>query len=202
MLRFFVFIFIGFFVSEVQAQDSTKYVKLSLSFFDNATSLPHQGFSSIFKGPVHPGFAVGTEFRLKKWQRTEWYQTVKLGYFYHRFVQHAVQLYTETGYRYTHRSGFGAFAQLGTGYVHSFADQQQFVLKEGSYQKKFPSGRPQAMVSLSPGIVYDFSKKCKKPISVFFAYQAWLQLPYVKKYVTVLPNTAFHLGVILTIKRK
>ncbi|HVD97963.1 MAG TPA: hypothetical protein VNB90_07135 [Cytophagaceae bacterium] len=193
----FIFLF-----SYLQAQDSTKYIRLSFTLFDNAASLPQQGFGTAFKSPIHPGLAVGTEFSLKKWKRTELYQTVKLGYFYHRFVQHAIQLYSETGYRYTHRSGLGVYGQLGAGYLHSFIDQQVFVFENGSYhEKKLPS-RPQLMISLTPGIYYDFNKKCHWPVTVFFAYQAWLQLPYVKKYVTVFPNTALQLGAILSLKRK
>lgn len=199
LLSLFLFLFLA---SGLQAQDSTRYRKISLAVFDNVSAYPHKGFGSAFRSPIHPGVVLGTEFSWKQKTKTEWYQTVKLGYFYHAHVQHAVQLYTELGYRYTHKSGFGAFGQLGLDYLHSFADQQVFVLEDGVYKKKFPSGRPQAMIGLNPGIHYDFSKRGKTPLILFFAYQAWFQLPYVKKYVPIMPNVSFQLGAIVKLKRK
>jgi hypothetical protein len=202
MQRFLILLFFSFFVFGVKAQDSTKYRKLSLAVFDNVSALPHQGFGSVFRSPIHPGLVVGTEFSLRQRTKSEWYQTMKLGYFYHAHVQHAAQLYSETGYRYTHTSGLGAYIQLGAGYVHSFADQEVYVWKDGVYKKKSLYGRAQFMLTLSPGIHYDFSKKGKTPLSVFFTYQPWFQFPYVKKYITILPNASFQLGVIAKLKRK
>jgi hypothetical protein len=202
MKRLLVIVSLIFLFFNANAQDSIKYCKLSFSLFDNATVLPQHGLHSMFKSPLHPGFTIGTEISWRKRSKTEIYQTIKAGYFYQRFVQHAIQLYTETGYRYTHKTGFGAFAQLGAGYLHSFVDQQQFVFKNGEYKKKFPFGRAQAMLSLTPGIFFDFSKKLNKPVSVFIAYQAWFQFPYVRQYVPLFPNAAFHLGVIYKIKNR
>lgn len=175
-------------------------IPLSVSIFNNGTSLPGKGYGGVFSKTVHPGITLGTAHQYRKGRRTELFQTLKLGYFYHRHNQHGVQLYTELGYRYFITGGLYADGLLGAGYMHSFADVQQFRLEDGRYVKKANWGRPQLMGSVSLALGYDLQARSNIPFKLFLQYQFWLQTPFVNKYVPLLPNTALHLGLIYTLK--
>lgn len=185
--------------SILSAQDHT--LPLSVSIFNNGSSLPGKGYAGVFSKTIHPGICLGTAHSYRKQEKSELFQTLKLGYFYHRHNQHAVQLYSELGYRYLTRSGFYGEALLGAGYLHSFADVAQFKWEGGRYVRKTNLGRPQLMMTVSLGAGYDLSGRSKLPLRIFLQYQFWLQAPFVKKYVPLLPNTALHAGVIYTLRR-
>jgi len=184
-----------------QAQDKCKFAFIS-SVFSNSTALPQNGLPGTLHAPLHPGLTIGLVKDYKKTEKHQLYQTYRLGYFHQRYVQNAIQLYSEFGYRYTFKNGFGLFSQLGAGYVHSFQDQQKFILKDGEYKKQFPIGRPQFMISFAPGLSYDLEKKCGTPLQLFINYQIWFQLPFVRQYVPILPNSSFHIGAIFSLNKK
>jgi hypothetical protein len=175
--------------------------KMLASFFSNATALPGQGLPGTLHAPLHPGLTIGMVMDYKKTEKHQLYQTYRLGFFYQRYVQSAVQLYSEFGYRFSFKNGIGLFSQLGAGYVHSFQDQQKFILKDGEYKKQFPIGRPQFMISFTPGISYDFEKRFGRPFLFFVNYQIWFQLPFVRQYVPVLPNSALHIGAAFSLNK-
>ena len=80
----------------------------------------------------------------------------------------------------------------------SFTDVDVFKLNDqGNYYKKnFPT-RIQGMTGLNIGLNYDivlFKKFETQVTTLFFNYQFWFQMPFVKGYVPVLPNVALHLG--------
>ncbi len=183
----------------LQAQD--KLLPLSVSVFNNGTALPGKGYAGIFSKTVHPGLTLGTAHVYRQTASSEIFQTLKLGYFYHRHNQHALQLYSELGYRYLTGSGFYGEGLLGAGYLHAFADVQQFQWEDGRYVKKANLGRPQLMFAASLAAGYDLHKKTNLPLKLFLQYQFWLQTPFVKKYVPLLPNTALHIGAIYSITR-
>jgi hypothetical protein len=174
---------------------------ISVSLFNNGTSLPGSGYAGVFSKTIHPGITLGTAHQYKQGLRSELFQTFKLGYFYHRHNQHAVQLYSEAGYRYFIAGGFYGEALLGGGYLHSFADIAQFKWKDGQYVKKANLGRPQLMVAVSLAAGYDLHTATKLPLKLFLQYQFWLQTPFVKKYVPLLPNTALHIGAVYSLTR-
>ncbi|HXA02572.1 MAG TPA: hypothetical protein VNW99_11330 [Cytophagaceae bacterium] len=189
------------FVMKSQAQEKCKFVLIT-SVFSNSTALPTNGLPGTLHAPLHPGMTIGLIKDYKKTEKHQLYQTYRLGYFYQRYVQHAIQLYSEFGYRFNFKNGFGLFSQLGAGYVHSFQDQEKFILKDGEYKKQFPIGRPQLMISFAPGLSYDLSKKCGTPLLLFVNYQIWFQLPFVRQYVPVLPNSSLHVGAIISLNKK
>lgn len=162
--------------------------------------LPGAGYAGIFSKNIHPGITLGTSYLYGSGKRHELFQTLKLGYFYHHFSQHAVQLYSELGYRYNTKPGIFVQGLLGVGYLHSFPDVQQFTLKNGEYVRRTNLGRPQFMGSVALGLGYDLRKNIKIPISLFLQYQFWIQAPFVNKYVPVLPNSAVHIGAIYQLK--
>jgi len=184
----------------VSAAAQNKDLPLSLSIFNNGTSLPGRGYAGVFSKTIHPGISLGTAHLYRKGIHSELFQTLKLGYFYHQYNQHGLQLYSELGYRYLTGSGFYGEGLLGAGYLHSFADVQQFRLENGRYVKKKNWGRPQLMATLSLALGYDLKPHCGLPLKFFLQYQFWLQTPFVNKYVPLLPNTALHLGAIYSLR--
>jgi hypothetical protein len=202
-MRIFYLSILLFFCCLVKSQGQEKR-KFSLitSVFSNSTALPQNGLPGTLHAPIHPGFTIGLVKDYKKTEKHQLYQTYRLGYFHQRYVQNAIQLYSEFGYSFSFKNGFGLFSQLGAGYVHSFQDQQKFILKDGEYKKQFPIGRPQLMISFTPGLSYDLEKKCGTPLKLFVDYQIWFQLPFVRQYVPVLPNSSLHIGAIISLNKK
>lgn len=198
MLKYFIpLIFIAGFAN---AQDSGR--SFSVSVFNNGTSLPGQGYVGLFSKTIHPGITFGTYHYYQTRPKHDLFQSFKLGYFYHRHSQHAIQLYSELGYRYKTNSGFYAEGLIGGGYLHSFADVQQFKWDGNQYVTKTNWGRPQLMATASLALGYNFQTKYQKPIRLFLQYQFWMQTPFVNKYVPLLPNAALHLGLIYTLPKK
>ncbi|MFN7119751.1 MAG: hypothetical protein ACK4TA_23360 [Saprospiraceae bacterium] len=171
----------------------SRFRPLVISVFNNSTLLPGSGKLGFWGVPMHPGFSVGTEFRYNDNNISEWFQTAKLGYTYHRYVQHSIQLFSELGYRH-HFAAFDLEGRLGIGYLHAISDAQIFELNsEGIYERKHTLGRPQGMASMSIGMGYTVAA-CND-LRVFLAQQFYLQTPFVNEYVPVLPSSAFHVGV-------
>jgi hypothetical protein len=176
--------------SDLLAQQSRP---LSVAVFSNATALPTRS-GEIFRS-LHPGIAVGTAFQYNKSPRNQIFQTLKLGYIYHQFVQHSVQLYSELEYKKMVGNRVNIAGAVGAGYVHLFSATQVFRRNDnGQYEKKPNWGRPQVMGTFALGAGYLLNQNSEKPLEIFTRYQFWVQAPFVRQYVPVLPNTALHLG--------
>ena len=171
---------------------------LIISVFNVATLLP--GSSGGFS-PIHPGLSTGTEFRYNHSSKNQWFQTAKLAVSYHQYVQTSVQLFSEAGYRRDIWRGLGAEMRIGAGYLHSFPGVEFFQLKDGVYEKKNRIGRPQLMVTSAAGISYTLQSG-KFPPRFFLDYQFYLQTPFIKQYVPLVPNTVVHAGVALPLLKK
>lgn len=185
---------------KVQARKND--LPLSLSVFNNGTALPGSGFAGVWNRSVHPGLQAGYQHTYRKRPNSSLFQTAKLGYFYHRFAQQAIQLYTEVGYEY--RLAFGLYGALtaGGGYLHAFPGVEVYKMHNGNYKTGAGWGRPQAMFSTALTVGYDLERCTSVPVRPFVQYQFWMQAPFVKGYVPLLPNTALHIGIQYTFKRK
>ena len=190
-LPLFILTLNGCFTLYAQEPPASK-LPLVISVFNVGTQLPGSGVAGIFTRPIHPGISAGTEFRYNKGLKNQWFQAVRLGVLYHRFAQTAVQLYTETGYRRSIWRGTAAELRLGGGYLHSFPGVEIFRLKDGRYVQKNNFGRPQVMAGGTFGLSYTLSGP--NPPRFFLDYQFYLQMPFVKSYVPLLPNTALQIG--------
>lgn len=215
-LLFFLFLAIRL---SAYSQDSTIYriLPVSISVFNNQTTLPVGMKLGITESPVHPGISIGTSFLWQEKSRHLLQQTATFGYYYHRYSQHGIQLYTELQYRYTRFKWLQPEAGVGLGYLHAISDLEQFKLNSnGEYEKKKNFGRPQVMVSTHIGLFIPLKKNtantactmCRNSPThavqngVFVRYQFWLQAPFVKNYVPMLPNTALHIGYCTSLKMK
>jgi hypothetical protein len=164
------------------------------------TDFPFGSFSNLFTKEFHPGLEIGTGFIWKSRAKHDWFQDFKLGYSYHRFVQHSITLYSEIGYRYKFLKTFNAEAALGAGYLHAISAEKVFVLQsDGTYKKKNSLGRPQAMASFSIGLS---QKITASGINVFLNYQQRLQFPFIKSYVPLLPENILKAGVRIPLTSK
>ena len=172
-----------------QAQTAKSY-PVHISFFNNATLLPGAGELGIFGLPIHPGLRIGTAFTLQQKSKSQWFQTAQVGYFYHRYVHHAIQIYSETAYRYDLSSYWDIEGMIGLGYLHAIPATPTFKLKDGQYKERTNWGRAQLMGGLTLGIGYHLNPDWR----IFIQSQFYLQTPFVKEYVTLLPNLAFHTG--------
>jgi hypothetical protein len=206
----------------LKAQDSIRYIPLGISFFNNQTSLPIGMKLGMRHAPVHPGIRLSYlhYYSRKKERRSDLFQSYHLAYYYHRYSQHGIQLYSELNYRYPLWKYFQTEAGAGAGYLHAIPDLEQFTFNSssGEYEKKKFKGRPQAMLSFYAGFSVPLRKRkalsgecvmCRSRASVssaipriFIQYQFWLQMPFVKNYVPILPNTALHLGFVAPLKCK
>lgn len=175
----------------VSAQTEPKARHILVSVFNAATQMPPGDF---FSTPLHVGFTAGAEFRYNRRAKNHWFQTAKFGYSYHQYVQNTLQLYSEAGYRRMIWRGTAAEMRLGAGYLHAIPATEIFVLKNEAYKKKTNLGRPQAMAGAALGLSYT-QQKAAVPLRFFIDYQFYLQMPFVKSYVPLLPNTLLHVGV-------
>lgn len=176
--------------STLSAQQEPKSWHLMVSVFNAATQLP---VGEFFSSPIHLGATAGAEFRYNRQPYNQWFQTAKLGFSHHQYVQSTLQLYSEFGYRRAIWKGTAAELRLGGGYLHAIPAAEIFELKGSAYEKKTNLGRPQAMAGAALGLSYT-QQKAAHPLRFFVDYQVYLQMPFVKSYVPLLPNTLLHVG--------
>jgi hypothetical protein len=168
-----------------------------------STAKPFSHLGKLITSVQHPGVEFGYSFNWKTRTKHDWYQEVKLGYFDHRFVQHAITLYTDFGYRYKFSKKWAAQAALGTGYLHSIPATAQLTLQDnGEYKSGKGIGRMQALAAVNIGAAHIFNPSSLKPVKAFITYQQMLQLPFINAYVPLLPYNNLLLGVTIPFKSK
>jgi len=192
MRKFFVlslFFFISFFV---YGQHKDKQISFALT--NSHTAYPFASFAKLFSGPYHPGVELGYGFNWANRKKHDWYQAFRLGYFYHRFVQHSIPLYTQVGYRYKPWNRVNFNAAIGAGYLHSVPATAVLKMNaNGDYEKAKGIGRSQALFNLSFGGRYAVNKKTDAP-TIFLQYTQQLQAPFINSYVPLLPYNTMALG--------
>jgi hypothetical protein len=169
---------------------------LTFAFTDQASAYPFSTFFGFFKEPVHPGFEAGWNQTIKEKKKHDWYREFKLGYFYHRFVQHGLPVYVNYGYRYKFSKEVSAEAALGGGYFHSIPATEVLKLQDdGEYKNAKGIGRPQVLIAFTMGAGYHFHFRNNQPIKLFLQYQQRIQTPFVRSYVPILPYNQIAVGV-------
>lgn len=172
-----------------------RFNHLSLALTNNHSAYPFASFSKLVSGEWHPGFEMGTGFNWSVRKKHDWYQEIKLGYFYHQFVQHGIPLYTNFGYRYKFSKHWDAQAGLGAGMLLSIPDHKRYKLNsEGNYESH-NKVRIQGMIVFNVGAGYQFQLDKKHPLEAFFTYQQRIQTPYVPSYVPLLPYNSLMVGI-------
>jgi hypothetical protein len=183
----------------LMAAQTRKSNPISLSVFNNATLLPPASFTAVFNQPIHAGIAAGYEFGWKEKKKGKWFQDAEIGFYNHRYVYRALLLYSKAGYRW-YFGHFSVEGSLHAGYMHAFLITDRLVPRDdGSYKAKKGFGKPQFITGAGAGIGYDFAAQ-HLARRVFLNYDVRLQMPFVKSYVTLLPNGVVSLGMQFCLK--
>lgn len=181
---------------------SQKLAKMpySISIFNNATMLPPASLTAVVNQPLHPGILLGAEFGWKENSKGKWFQNANLGYIYHHLANQSFLLFTQSGYR-KYIGKFSLEGSLQAGYMHCFSLVDRIVMGDDrKYKESKGIGKPQFIFGAGAGIGYRFDQD-KMIKRVFLAYDVRMQLPFVKSYVTMLPNGALSLGCQFTISK-
>lgn len=166
---------------------------VSLALMNNATMLPPASIVAPFNQPLHLGMVAGYEFGWKERTYSKWFQDVNLGFFNHRYVYSALLLYSKAGYR-RYLGKLSVEGSLHAGYMHAFLKTDRMVLQDdGTYEFKRGFGKPQFITGAGIGLGYNIGDK-EDGRRIFLTYDLRLQMPFVKSYVTLLPNGIVALG--------
>jgi hypothetical protein len=177
----------------------TKSIPINISVFNEATAVP---FTRFFSTPVHPGIQVGTEFNYKVKNHGRLFQTANLSYFYHNYLNQGIGITTELGYEYRFTFGLAFEGLLGIGYLHTFATTEEFVLKNGQYEKEPDIGNSRLYPTLSLDVGYYFRPSDKTSPKIFLRYQSWAEYPYSPGFIPLMTHINLHLGVKFFLKYK
>jgi hypothetical protein len=176
---------------------------LSFAVLTTQNAKPFGKFAGLFEEVIHPGIQAAYGRNISMAQHHDWFVELRLGYFYHRYVQHAIPFYLDLGYRYKIGDRFSAESSFGAGYMHSIPATAQLKLADnGNYVNGKGLGRMQAIAIFSLGFSYTINPHAARPMKVFTAYQQMAQMPFVKSYVPVLPYNTFLIGVFYNLKSK
>jgi len=173
---------------------------LAISVTNSHTAMPFRDFSELVYKEYHPGIEVSTGFNWTQKNKHSWFQTIKAGYSYHKFVQHSFMVYTEFGYRHKLPLSFSVNAKFGGGYMHSKEDSEVFILDEnGEYKQSEKFGRSHPMATFSVGAGKQINKSGWE---IFLDYQQRFQVSFIDAYVPVLPLNSMAIGVSMPMGKK
>ncbi len=175
----------------------------SIATFNTQTAYPFKKLGGLFSEVYHPGLEFTLGKNLADRKNHDWFWDGRAAYFFHRYVQHGISLYSNIGYRYKFNSRISSDISLGGGYLQSIPATAKFKLDEdGNYKNNKGLGRAQAIAALGVGAGYRLRPSSKRPVSLFLSWQQRLQLPFVKSYVPLLPYNSMMVGVSLPLKAK
>ena len=171
-----------------------------VSVTNNATLMPGHGYLG-FTVPVHPGGSAGTQIQLKEWEHWNMSETFRIGGFYHKYSELALELYSELVFTWE-LDEFGIEPQIQAGYMMAFSDLQVFEKSGDGYEGKSFKGRSQFMGGTGLGFSYTLNHETEHPVKFTLAYLVNLQMPFIKNYAPVLIISTLQLGVMVYIPCK
>ncbi|MEO6583426.1 MAG: hypothetical protein ABIO05_03830 [Ferruginibacter sp.] len=175
----------------------------SIAIMNTQPGYPFSRFGSLLYKDFHPGIDFGLGINWKTKKKHDIFQEFRVGYFFHRFIQHGIPLYTDVGYRYKFNRNISSEILLGGGYQHSICATQKFKLNEdGEYKNNAGIGRMQAIAHLSFRINYTINTEKARPFKFYVQYQQQVQTPFAKSYIPLLPYNSMLLGVTRHLKTK
>ena len=178
------------------AQDSAASEKLHfhLSLGHYPASLIVPSFSTI-----HPGVNAGVTIKWNNSQRHQFIQSGNLGFFYHRDLQKAVQLFTEVGYKLKMDNGLAITPlAIGGGYVMSVSDINSLNWNSVTSQyevDKFPV-RHNWMISLGPSVSFEtpWTLIKNRKTTFFVDYRLQIQGVFVQETVPMIAYAPVRVG--------
>jgi hypothetical protein len=172
---------------------------VTISVFNEATAIP---FTKLITTPVHPGVQVGSAFSYKERKHIHLFQTINIGYIFHRNLYHGFFINTELGYDYKLNVGLNVKGAFGLGYLHTFTTQKEYQFKNGKYNSGRDKGNSRLMVSLSTGLGYRLQKKNQYSPEIFMMYQGWAEYPYSPGFIPAMTHINTQIGTKFFINQK
>ncbi|MEZ5029771.1 MAG: hypothetical protein R2787_00040 [Saprospiraceae bacterium] len=158
---------------------------------------------------IDPGFKLGIERPFLTIQKTknksngkikinrhQFFNTLNLGYYYTKELNHTWFLNTELGYRKTRKSGFKTEVLLGVGYLRTFlTDETYEVDNNGNVSIIKNAGSNYFMPSLAFGLGYDNSLKHPNfPMAISIRPNLFFRYPYnssLLKHIAIEINLSY-----------
>jgi hypothetical protein len=168
--------------------------QVSIAFMNATTAMPFSHTGNFFS-VLHPGLELGCGRDIRTGKKHDWFQDYNIGYFYHRYVQHAITLTADIGYRYRFLKNWSGQVSAGGGYLHSIPATAQLTIdNNGEYKTEKSKFRMQAMGIVNIGAARVISAGSTRPKKIFINYRAMLQFPFIKAYVPLLPYNNLLIG--------
>ncbi len=184
-------VILGFIIPFVSFAQN-KLIPINISFFNEATAIP---FTRFVTTPIHPGIQVGTEFNYNVKAHSRLFQTANINYFYHAQLNQGLGIFSEIGYEYALKSGIAFSGLFGLGYMHTFANADEFTFVNGKYQKNNDKGNARLYPSLSVDMGYYLKMENMHNPKIFLRYQSWVEYPYSPGFIPAMTHINLHLGV-------
>lgn len=173
-----------------------------LAIYNTQPAQPFAKFGSLLIKDLHPGIEYGRGKTIKSGVHHEWIWSNRIGYFYHRFVQHALYVNSDARYRWE-KGALGIEGSLGAGLLGSLPATGVFRLtQDGEYKSKSPYLRLAASANIGSGIFWTLGSKAHGTRRIFLRYEQKLQFPFIRSYVPFLPYNTMMLGCEFSVSSK
>ena len=177
------------------AQQSTRShpaLPLTLSLFSESVSLPT--FKGLLRSP-NPGVRLGSEFYYRNRPGAQLFQTVNLGYYYHRSLHHGLYVSTELGYRRFIGPVF-VDGTIGGGYLHLVSRVLAYEpVGNGNFRKASLHFH-----KFMPALGLGAGCRLNAYTSLFARYEMFGEMPLAQD-IPVLPHRTLHLGVRVNLRK-
>lgn len=169
--------------------------RMTFSLSNNTTGLPIITYPQLFYTQFHPGVEFSLEKKLNKREKNQFYFRAHTGIYYHQFVQTFLKLYPSVSYERKINSRINLGLGFGGGYGLSFEGDRAFVKQDnGTYkQKGFFGARSQFLAAFDFGGSFKLNKEGNGP-KLTLRFATYMQGPFVKGYVLLLPLNAIQVG--------
>jgi len=148
--------------------------------------------------PFHPRLQIEARYQWNNDAHSQWVQSANLGYFFHKYVQHGVQLYTEFGWQRQWDNGLRILPlAIGGGYVLSFQDMptHEFNPDTEQYERVGVPLRNNWLISLGSTIGYRTpAQVLGRSLSFYLSYRLHVQGTFIKSTVPVVAYSPLMLG--------
>jgi hypothetical protein len=183
-------------VSLLRAQPNNHHKYLSIAFTNAHTARPFGSFSSLFYKDFHPGIEAGYGSILKKAKNHMLSAELRMGYLYHRWVQHNIAFSLNGGYHYK-ISSWSVGVKPGIGYQLSIPDSKVFEITGNNLEAKGNVLRSQFIANVGLSVDKQINDRGMK---IMLEYQQRLQTPFINEYVPLLPYNILFIGFSMPLK--
>jgi hypothetical protein len=176
--------------SYAQELPVSKPIPITITLYSESVGVPN--FKNFFKDPSF-GIRVGTEFYYANKPGHQTFQTVNLGYYFHKDFQTGVYISSEFGYR-KFIGNFFLDGTIGGGYLLVTSAQPRYESRASDYEK-ISNTFGRFMPTLGIGAGYRFNS-----VMVFSRYEMFGEMPFGFKGLPALPHKTLHFGTRFNLK--